>query len=493
MILASQISLLILGTVSLALGAHWRFSLVQHQRRLDQLDVRIHVNGIRGKSSVTRLIAGVLREGGFVTVAKTTGSAARVIGPRGEETPIRRFGAATINEQIDIVREYVRPDVEALVIECMAVRPLYQQYSQDHMVKSHITVITNVRLDHQEEMGESLEEIADSLSLTIPRGGILITSEDREDLRARLARNAESRGSRMIYADPNAITDEDMSGFDYLQFKSNVAIGLAIADCLGIDRDRAIQGMWKTVPDVGVVRLKTYRVNGKDITWVPMFAANDRESVIRQLEQLSAIFPDEATVIGILNNRADRGRRAELFAKMVPDDMSPFVDSIITMGAYEQTVTAMMIQGGYPQERIHNLGDSVRPTLDQILEAIARMIPGKRGILVGMVNIHTEQAEALMEYFAERDGSDRIDELAMSRDPSRLPASVARLRRARRVIERSTSMNRMCKDSNPSLGENGVGSSRTDESFESRGKRRLPAVLALVPTGHSFPRGSALD
>ncbi len=45
----------------------------------------------------------MLREGGFVTVAKTTGSAARVIGPRGEETPIFRRGAATINEQVDVV------------------------------------------------------------------------------------------------------------------------------------------------------------------------------------------------------------------------------------------------------------------------------------------------------------------------------------------------------------------------------------------------------
>ncbi|MCE1179576.1 MAG: poly-gamma-glutamate synthase PgsB [Micrococcales bacterium] len=392
--------------------------------------MRVHVNGIRGKSSVTRLVAGVLREGGFVTVAKTTGSAARVIGPQGEETPIRRLGAATINEQIDIVKEHVRQDVEALVIECMAVRPLYQQYSQDYMVRSDITVITNVREDHQEEMGETLEEIADSMSVTIPHGGILITAEDRPHLRERLRRNAEARGSRMVYADASSVSDEDMRGFDYLQFKSNVAIGLAIADYLGISHERAVEGMWKSVPDVGVVRLKTYDILGKQITWVPMFAANDRESVILTLEQLSATFPPDATVVGILNNRTDRGRRAELFATMVPKDINPFVDHIITMGAYEDSVTSQMVSGGYPRERITNLGESVSPSLEQILERIAALVPGERGVLIGMVNIHTEQAEKLIHYFAERDGDEVVDELAESRDPSRAPAATIRMRRA---------------------------------------------------------------
>ncbi|TXG92863.1 hypothetical protein DW322_18490 [Rhodococcus rhodnii] len=183
----SFLALAFLTLVGVALLLYWRIAIRAHQRRLRQLDVRVHVNGIRGKSTVTRLVAGVLREGGYVTVAKTTGSAARVIGPSGEETPIFRRGAANINEQIDVVAEHVREDVEALVIECMAVRPLYQQYSQEYMVRSDITVITNVREDHQEEMGETLEEIADSMSVTIPRGGIVVTAEDREHLRERLA------------------------------------------------------------------------------------------------------------------------------------------------------------------------------------------------------------------------------------------------------------------------------------------------------------------
>ncbi|MCH8613973.1 poly-gamma-glutamate synthase PgsB [Arsenicicoccus dermatophilus] len=383
--------------------------------------MRLHVNGIRGKSTVTRLMAGVLREGGYVTVAKTTGSAARVISPNGHETPIARRGAATINEQIDVVAEHVQPDVEALVIECMAVRPLYQEYAQEFMVRSDITVITNVRLDHQEEMGETLEEIADSLSRTIPRNGILVTAEDRPHLRERLARNAAERGSTLIYADPAQVTDDDMRGFDYLQFRDNVATGLEIARLLGIPREVAIRGMWKSVPDVGVVRLRTYDILGKRILWVPMFAANDRESVILTFANLKPVFPEGAPVIGVLNNRHDRGRRAELFAHMVPDDLAGYLDHVITFGAYEETVTATMVERGYDRDRIHHLGETVQPSLEEILSTIAGLVPGEEGVLVGMINIHTDQAELLIEHFAHLLGDRSDDEIAESMLPARAP------------------------------------------------------------------------
>ena len=80
--IGAAVSIALLWIVTLTLIAIWSSSVRQHKQRLEQLDVRVHVNGIRGKSTVTRLVASVLREGGFVTVAKTTGSAARVIGPR---------------------------------------------------------------------------------------------------------------------------------------------------------------------------------------------------------------------------------------------------------------------------------------------------------------------------------------------------------------------------------------------------------------------------
>lgn len=422
--------------LAIGLISYWAMASRAHRRRIDQLDLRIHVNGIRGKSTVARLAGAVLREGGYQTLSKTTGSAARVIGPLGEETAITRNGAATINEQIEVAKEHVTSEAEALVVECMAVRPLYQEYAQDHMVRSDITIITNVRLDHQEEMGESLPEIADSMALTTPRGGVLITSEDRPALRERLAERAAERGSQFIYADPATVTDEDMAGFDYLQFKENVAIGLAIADLAAVRREAAIRGMWKSVPDVGVVRMRHYDIRGKNVLWVPMFAANDRESVTLTLRMLSERWPQDATVIAVLNNRADRGRRAELFSEMAATDLRQFIDQYVLFGAFEENVFRQITGGGVPAETVHRLGDATRPGLQELLDRIAGMIPGQEGVLLGMVNIHTQQAEMLMGYFGEEAGEEAVDELAMSLEPGRQPAGLERLRQAagRRVI-----------------------------------------------------------
>lgn len=440
---AGAAGLIALVAVSACIIIYWRWVLIEHQMRLRQLQVRVHVNGIRGKSTVTRLVASVLREGGFITVAKTTGSAARVIGPAGEEDRIFRRGAATINEQIDIVREYITPDVEALVIECMAVKPLYQQYSQELMVKSDITIITNVREDHQEEMGETLEQIADSLSVTIPPGGILITAEERPDLQERLRRNAEARGCSFVYADAASVTDDEMRGFHYLQFKSNVATGLAVAEILGIDRTVALRGMWKCLPDVGVVTLEHYDIEGKDVLWVPLFAANDRESVVMTLDLLRSYYKSEVTVIGILNNRWDRGRRAELFARMVPVDLSDYLDHVITFGAFERQVSAKMLELGYPPDRVTNLGETVSPSLDTILETVASLIPGRHGVLIGLVNIHTEQAEMLLEHFRQLRGGCDDSDLALSRDPRHMPIAAQRLRLVQALVaHRATKSNR---------------------------------------------------
>jgi hypothetical protein len=231
----------------------------------------------------------------------------------------------------------------------------------------------------------------------------------------------------MVQATVDAVHDDDLRGFDYLQFKENVAIGFAIARELGIDRKVALRGMHKSVPDVGVVRLRTYPIADKRVLWVPMFAANDRESVILTFSTLASQFPPGAARIGILNNRADRGRRAELFAQMVPDDLEPFLDHVITFGAYEDSVVPTMVERGYPAERIHRLGDTVNPTLETILETVARLIPGQDGVLIGMVNIHTDQAEMLIEHFWEAAGSTAVDELAESRLPERQPRAVSRL------------------------------------------------------------------
>lgn len=395
--------LVILGLTLLGVVLSWWLERRDYERRLSKLKIRIYVNGIRGKSTVTRLIAGVLREAGIQTLAKTTGSAAMVILPNGDEIPIERRSSATIMELFNIAKKYLQEDTEAIVFETMALFPENQTASQELLVKGNINVITNVREDHQDVMGESLEEIADTLSLMIPHDGTLITAEDRSHLRERLETNARERGSRMVYADPAWVTEEDLQGFNYLSFRENISCGLAVAQLLGIPRSTAMRGMWNARPDIGVVNIQRANWKNKEILWIPLFAVNDRESTIISVNALQPYYDQKATRIGILNNRYDRADRAMRFAEIAANDLK--FDYWITFGAYESQVTEHMRKLGVPQDRIINLGFSVNPALDQIFDRIADLIQGEQGVLIGLVNIHTPQAELLLEYFHHRSDS----------------------------------------------------------------------------------------
>jgi gamma-polyglutamate synthase len=147
----------------------------KHQLSMLRFEHRIHVNGIRGKSSVTRLIAASLREGGIKTAAKTTGSSARILVDHKYDNLVQRKEADIAEQRRmlefytgDTHRMYTGEDYKAVVFECMAVNPIYQQYLEEKIMHSTIGVITNVREDHTDMLGKTLTEIARSLCNTVP-------------------------------------------------------------------------------------------------------------------------------------------------------------------------------------------------------------------------------------------------------------------------------------------------------------------------------------
>jgi gamma-polyglutamate synthase len=389
-----------------SLLGRWALESRRHQAVLDGVRWRIHVNGIRGKSTVARILAGMLREAGIVTIGKATGTEAAVINRDGEDEIIERRGPATILEQIEVTRKYVTPDVEALVIECMALKPEYQYTSENMIVRSNIGVLTNVREDHQDVMGETLPEIARSLLCTCPRDGVLVTAEHNPEIQAIIREVAESRGTTVVFAHPEIVSDDDIARFDYIAFKENVAIAVEVAKIVGIDRAVAMDGMVRADPDPGVLRIKELMIGGKHVTWANLFAVNDRESMVAAMVKLEPLITPQTTTVGILNNRTDRQRRAMQFADVGVRDLD--FDRLVTFGAYETLVTARLIENGYLRNRILNLGDEHRPSLDVIIDTMIVQQPTPHVLVVGFVNIHTEQAEQLLHYF-EHDASPWVE------------------------------------------------------------------------------------
>ena len=150
---ATEYCLILLCAVWLALLIAERIRARRDRARLEHV---IHVNGTRGKSTVTRLIAAGLRAGGWRTACKTTGTDPIYSGVDGSERLIRRIAPSNIREQLRILHRAAGESAQILVAECMAVQPELQRVAQQEMLLADIGVITNVRLDHTDVMGGTL-------------------------------------------------------------------------------------------------------------------------------------------------------------------------------------------------------------------------------------------------------------------------------------------------------------------------------------------------
>lgn len=90
--------IVVLLAIVASLVAYGLVEFHNHQRILATIPLRIQINGTRGKSSVTRLVAAGLRAGNIRTFAKTTGTAPRVIDAEGKDHIIHRLRKASIGE-----------------------------------------------------------------------------------------------------------------------------------------------------------------------------------------------------------------------------------------------------------------------------------------------------------------------------------------------------------------------------------------------------------
>ena len=219
------------------------------KRLLRRIPVRVHVNGTRGKSSVTRLIAAGLRAGGLRTCAKTTGTLARFIMPDGREFPVFRPVHTNILEQLRIVRAAEANGAEALVVECMALQPYLQWLSEARMVRATCAVITNARADHLDVMGPTEQDVA-------------------------------------------------------------LALALRVCEALGVERDTALRGMHAAAPDPGAMLVHELDFFGRRVVPVNAFAANDPESTERLWLMASDRYPELTRRVAVFNCRADRTDRS---------------------------------------------------------------------------------------------------------------------------------------------------------------------------------------
>jgi poly-gamma-glutamate synthase PgsB/CapB len=374
-----QLVLVLLILVT-ALGMWEMLRHVLHRRRIP---IRIHVNGSRGKSSVARLIAAGLKAGGWAVVGKTTGSAAAVINTDGSETPIVRRGAPNIKEQLSVFRRAARQGCEALVIECMAVRPDLQRVCEHAIVKATHGVITNVRPDHLEVMGPTLDDVAASLAGTVPRRSHLFTAEDH--YAGFLAKRSARARSRITHSRAEAVSGEEMERFAYEELPENVSLALEVCQDIGVEREVALAGMWQVTPDAGALTRRRYRhevpgVGVREVEFINGFAVNDPVSYQRVWQRLGLGEHPERVIL-LMNIRSDRQRRSRDLAPLFGREMK--AAHYVLVGGSTALFASLLRRQGIATDAIHDFGGLQPPVLWERLVSLGP--DGARIIGVGNI------------------------------------------------------------------------------------------------------------
>lgn len=382
-----------MGVILILAGIIVGYGIVEyrgHQRRVRRIPIRIHVNGSRGKSSVTRLIAAGLRAGGIRTYGKTTGTSPRVIDPHGLEIPIQRIRGASIGEQVKIFRYFDRKKPQAVVIECMAIQPAYQWLSEQQMLHSTIGVITNVRPDHIREMGPGMKQIGKSLSNSLPKNGVAYTSEQK--ILPKMQEVAEVRNTDLAAVPDDWVTDEEMKHFNYVEHPENVTLSLEVCKQCGVDRDVALAGMYKVHPDPGAMKLVKVRVENKNFTFINGFAANDPDSTLLIWNQLENQRADADISIILLNSRIDRFPRTIQLVDMIAREIT--VDCLMIVGGRTAKAKRHAIHEGIAKEKVIDLGEA---TPEQVFNKCME-IGEQQTLIFGIGNMGGGGGE-IVEYF----------------------------------------------------------------------------------------------
>ncbi|WP_096437541.1 poly-gamma-glutamate synthase PgsB [Alteribacter populi] len=359
----------------------------RHQRHVDNIPIRININGVRGKSTVTRLITGIMVEAGYKTIGKTTGTQARMIYNDREDPIIRDPEGPNIREQLKVMKRVSEEGTKVLVSECMAVNPDYQKVFQDIMLQANIGVIVNVLEDHMDVLGPTIDDVAQSFTATIPYNGHLIINDGPyKDFFHEIAAN---RNTEVIVADASQVSEDYLRKFDYMMFPDNAALPLAVAEALDIKRDTALKGMLNAPPDPGAMRILKMGDIDQPSYFFNGFAANDPSSTLNIWKRVKELgFPAEHPIV-IMNCRKDRVERSEQFARDVLPNLD--IGTLVVIGDLTSPIEQAYQDGTIEADDFVNLEGK---GTDEIYAALRERM--NRSSIFGVGNIHGA-AEPLVE------------------------------------------------------------------------------------------------
>lgn len=353
-------------------------------KRRRAVPLRICVTGTRGKSTVTRLLAAVLREAGYRVLAKTTGSKPVLILPDGSEREIVRRGRPSILEQKGVLRRASRLRADAIVVEMMSIRGESLRAEANAIFRLVLLLVTNVRLDHLDDMGRSKEAIAATLAEAIPSGARVFVPEN--EAYPVFAATARARGAALVTVSCAAAPVSFGGPSPIAEFPDNLRLVESAAASLGIAPPVIASGLAKARLDFGSLQVwRAPAAEGRAALFLASaFAANEPESSALVLAALRRRHPGlPAKTVGLLNLRSDRGDRTLQWLRAIQDGFFDSFERLIFIGDHTRALARLARAGKLTKVPAACL---VERDPEGIMSRLRALIP-EESLVVGLGNI----------------------------------------------------------------------------------------------------------
>ncbi|MCB1050686.1 MAG: hypothetical protein KDC71_08800 [Acidobacteria bacterium] len=331
------------GMFALFLGKHtWLNARLRRARQ--KIPLVIGGWGTRGKSGTERLKAALFNGMGYSVFSKTTGCEAMFVCCQPydalKEFPLfRPYDKATIWEQGDVVHMAKGMGVEVFLWECMGLNDDYVQILQRHWMRDDLATLTNAFPDHEDIQGPAGYNIPMVMTQFIPKHSRLLTTEESmRPILEEAAKKQKTEFRALGWLEAGLIPPDLLARFPYEEHPYNIALVAALAEELGVAWDFALKEMAdRVVPDLGV--LKTFPpapIQTRTLIFSNGMSANERLGCLSNWQRLGFdrfSYEDQPDhfVTCVVNNRADRIARSQIFAELMVQDLS--VDGFLIIGS----------------------------------------------------------------------------------------------------------------------------------------------------------------
>lgn len=356
------------------------------KKSIYSIGFRVHVNGTRGKSSIVKYIYAGLKDTNLKVMAKVTGETPTLLLPDGSSETIKRRGSARVQEQFKIIYKAKRKKADALILECMSIDPMFQKL-ESKFYKPSIYIISNIRDDHREKMGSTLDDQINSICSAIPTNSKIIACES--NYMHIIEKTSKLHKSDFIKA--VKLSDEERKLIPQTAHETNVEIALTVCLEADITREKAFNSI---LQEINKVESPIYTISdaAHKQYFLNAFSVNDIQSVQDYLKHWSDKLDISNKISIVLNTRADRPLRTDLFTDWI-NSYQENIDTVILTGDHKIRANRILTKSTN-NIKIKQIKNNSR---NQIKDCIIEFA-GNASLIVGLGNMSGQGFKIINEF-----------------------------------------------------------------------------------------------